>query len=246
MSTAPTPAEPAAMNPIARLFNVLFDPRATYEDIVRRPGWLTPVLLFTAFNILFTVAFTQRVGWERFMEQQFAKSPRTANMPAEQRAAAVQRAATFAKYFGYGGAALGSVIVVAALGGILLLAFNIIGGAKTNYNTSLAIVSHAFMPNFVAGLIALLLLYLKAPDQFDLQNPVAANVGAFLSSDAPQWLDSLGRSLDLFSFWVMFLLATGFAATNPKKLSLGKSLGIVFGLWALFVLVKVGWTAAFS
>lgn len=246
MSTASTPAEPAPMNAFARLFNVLLEPRATYDDIVRRPGWLTPVLLFTALNILFTVAFTQRVGWERFMEQQFAKSPRTADMPPEQRARALQQAATFSKYMGYGGAVLGSVIVVAIVGGVFLLAFNTIGGAGTNYNTSLAIVAHAYMPNFVAGILALLILYLKDPAEFDLENPVGSNVAVFLPSDAPRWLDSLGRSIDLFSFWILFLMATGFLAANPKKLSLGKSLGIVFGVWAVYVLVKVGLAAAFS
>lgn len=246
MSTAPTSSEPAPMNAIARLFNVLLEPRATYDDIARRPGWLTPVLLFTAFNILFTVAFTQRVGWERFMEQQFAKSPRTADMPPEQRARALQQSATVAKYFGYGGAVLGTVIVVAIVGGVFLLAFNTIGGAGTNYNTSLAVVSHAYMPNFIGGILAFVILYLKDPADFDLQNPLGSNVGAFLPDGAPQWLESLGQSLDLFTFWILFLLATGFTAANPKKLSLGKSLGIVIGVWAVYVLVKVGWTAAFS
>jgi len=246
MSTTPTPAEPAPMNAFARLFNVFLEPSATYNDIVRRPGWLTPVLLFTAFNILFTVAFTQRVGWERFMEQQFAKSPRTADMPPEQRARALQQSATAAKYIGYGGAVLGSLIVVAIVGGVFLLAFNTIGSAGTNYNTSLSIVAHAFMPNIIGGVLAFLILYMKDPADFDLENPLGSNVGAFLPSDAPRWLDSLGRSLDLFVFWVLFLLATGFTATNPKKLSLGKSLGIVIGVWAVYVLVKVGWVAAFS
>jgi len=246
MSTAPAPAEPAPMNPIGRMFNVYLEPRATYDDIVRRPGWLTPVLLFTAFNILFTVAFTQRVGWERFMEQQFAKDPRTADMPAEQRARALQQAATFSKYLGYGGAVLGSVIVVAILGGVFLLAFNTIGGAGTNYNTSLAIVAHAYMPNVIAGILAFVILFLKDPADFDLQNPVGSNVGAFLPSGTPRWLESLGTSLDLFVFWILFMLATGFTAANPKKLSLGKSLGIVMGVWAVYLLVKVGWAVAFS
>lgn len=246
MSTAPTPAEPAPMNAFARLFNVLLEPRATYDDIVRRPGWLTPVLLFTAFNILFTVAFTQRVGWERFMEQQFAKSPRTADMPPEQRARALQQSATVAKYIGYGGAVLGSFIAVALVGGVYLLAFNTIGGAGTNYNTSLAIVAHAYMPNFIGGILAFVILFLKDPADFDLQNPLGSNVGAFLPDGAPQWLNSLGQSFDLFVFWILFLLATGFTAANPKKLSLGKSLGIAIGVWAVYVLVKVGWTAAFS
>jgi hypothetical protein len=234
------------MSAVGRMFNVYLEPRATFDDIVRRPGWLAPVLLFTVFNIAFTVAFTQRVGWERFMEQQFAKNPRTAEMPAEQRARALQQAATFSKYFGYTMAVVGSIAVVAIVAGVFLLAFNTVGGAGTNYSTSLGIVAHSYMPNLIGGILAFLILYLKDPADFDLQNPLGSNVGAFLPGDAPRWLESLGQSLDLFVFWILFMLATGFTAANPKKLTLGKSLGIVIGVWAVYVLVKVGWTAAFS
>jgi len=248
MATTPTPSpvEPARTGAIGRMFGALFSPQETFADIVARPSWLAPVILLTIISLGFTIAFTQRVGWERFMEQQLANNPRTANMPAEQRAQALERGATVAKYFGYGGAALGSLVIVAALAGIFLGAFNLVGGAGTNYRTSLGILSHSLMPLAIANLLAFIVLFLKRPDMFDLENPLGSNVAAFLSGDAPAWLNSLGRSLDIFSFWAMFLIATGFAAASPKKISLGKGLGIVVGVWVIYVLAKVGWAAAFS
>jgi len=39
------------------------------------------------------------------------------------------------------------------------------------------------------------------------------------------------------------MIAIGFAAANPKKIKTGSAFGIVFGIWILFVLCKVGWAA---
>jgi hypothetical protein len=46
--------------------------------------------------------------------------------------------------------------------------------------------------------------------------------------------------------WVLILQAIGFSATNPKKLSFGKAFGTIFAVWIIYVLVKVGFAAAFS
>lgn len=43
----------------------------------------------------------------------------------------------------------------------------------------------------------------------DLDNPLAANVGAILPDDSAKWLMALGKSIDLFSFWTLILLAIG-------------------------------------
>jgi hypothetical protein len=44
----------------------------------------------------------------------------------------------------------------------------------------------------------------------------------------------------------MALLAIGFAAANPKKISKGGAFGVVLGVWAVWVLVKVCWAAIFG
>ena len=41
-------------------------------------------------------------------------------------------------------------------------------------------------------------------------------------------------------------LAVGFAAANPRKVSTGKALGIVIGVWLLGVLIKVGWVMVWT
>jgi hypothetical protein len=41
-------------------------------------------------------------------------------------------------------------------------------------------------------------------------------------------------------------MAIGFAAASPKKVSFAKGLTIVAAVWALWVLIHVGWVGALS
>ena len=246
MATIPAPEAQAPVNHFGRMLGALFSPKQTFEDIARRPSWLAPVILLTIINVALIAVFTQRVGWERFMQQQFEQSPRAAQMTPQQRAQAVERAASFAKVGGYIGAVVGFSILTLVIAAVLMGAFKLIAGAKIGYSNSAGVVSHALMPLGLASLLGMVILYLKDPDTVNLENLVGSNVGAVLASDSPRWLTKLGTSLDLFSFWTMVLLAVGFSAADPKRVTLGKALGVVIALWAIYVLAKVGWAAAFS
>ena len=91
--------------------------------------------------------------------------------------------------------------------------------------------------------MALAVMLLKEPDQFDLQNPVLTNIGAFMDSvSTPKWLYALASSVDVFSLWVMVLMATGLSAA-ARKISWTTSFMCVLGTWLVYVLLKVGGAA---
>jgi hypothetical protein len=122
----------------------------------------------------------------------------------------------------------------------------LLGGANTNFGTSFGITSHAFLTGLVSSPLFILILYLKPIGTADLDNPVAANLAAVLPDDSAKWLVALCKSIDLFSLWTLILLAIGFAATNPKKLKGSKTFSIAFSVWAVFVVLRVGWAFIFS
>jgi lipopolysaccharide export LptBFGC system permease protein LptF len=62
----------------------------------------------------------------------------------------------------------------------------------------------------------------------------------------PKWLEALCKNIDIFVLWVLTLIAIGFAATNPRKLKGGKSFAIAFGVFAAYVVLRVGIAFAFS
>jgi len=89
------------------------------------------------------------------------------------------------------------------------------------------------------------MMFLKAPEDFDLENPTAFNIGAYLDPQAtPKWLVAVASSLDLFSIWVILLLALGMA-TASRKLSYGKALAAVLAVWVLWVALKAARYALF-
>ncbi len=84
------------------------------------------------------------------------------------------------------------------------------------------------------------------PRHFSFENPVATNLAALLPDESAKWLVALCKSIDLFVFWTLILLAIGFATVNPRKLKGAKSFTVAFSVWAVYVVLRVGWAFIFS
>jgi Yip1 domain len=129
---------------------------------------------------------------------------------------------------------------------VFMLAFHLIAGAKIGFAPSLAIIAHSLVPGIIAALLGILVLFLKDPSTVELEHLVASNPGAFLSDDSPKWLVTLLTSFDLFIFWQVILMAVGFSAADPKRISFGKAFGTVVAVWLIYIALKVGLAAAFA
>jgi hypothetical protein len=245
-TTLPAPDERASVSSFGRILSVFFSPKATFEDIVRKPNWALPVILLTVFSFVVCVGINQRINWRAYVSQQIEKSPSTANMSAEQKEQRIEGGAKFSPPFTYAIGLLAPVLSVLIVALVLWGAYNLLGGANTNFGTSMGITSHVFLTGLITSILYLLVLYLKPYGTVDLDNPIATNVGAFLPEDTAKWLMSLAKSIDIFSFWNLILFAIGFGATNPRKLKGGKAFTIVLSVWGLFVFLKVGIAFIFS
>jgi len=251
MATPAIPPEPTApVSSVGRIPGVIFSPKPTFESIVERPTWILPLILLCVVSVTVVFVFGQRVGWRGFMERQNQTNARLQkqmeSMTPDEREKMLETQTKYAAVFGYVGVVFATFIGALLVAAVLLAAFNVIGGGKIGFTTSLGIVAHAWVPGIIAGLLGILIIFLKDPSTVDIQHLVATNAGAFLSDDAPKWQESLLSSLDLFVFWYLILMSIGYSATDPKKISFGKAFGTVVGVWLLYVIVKVGFTAAFS
>src|SRR5208337_1515587 len=248
MATAPIPAaEPrAAISPIGRIVGVLFSPKATFADIVRKPSWLLPVAIMIVLGILTAISLNQRMNWREYVSQQIEKSPRASQLTPEQKQQQIEAGAKIAPISTYISVPLVPIVGLLVVTLVMWGAYNLFGGANTDYKTSLAIVSHAFVPSYIGNLLFLLVLFLKPVGTVDLENPVATNVAAFLPEGVPKWLDVLCKNVDVFVIWYLLLIAIGFAATNPKKLKGGKSLTIAVSVMAVYLVLRVGIAFIFS
>jgi len=243
MATVPSPvAQPhAAISPFGRVTGVLFSPKATFEDIARKPSWLLPVLLSTILGILATVVLNQRIDWRDYITQQIEKTPRAANLTAEQKQNQAAISAKVTVYIVYTAGVVGSVCFAVIVGAVMMLAYNLFAGAGASFSQSLGIAAHTLVVGLVSTPIFLLVLFLRPKGTIDPENPVATNLAAFLPEETSKWLMTLCKSLDIFTIWMLVLLAIGFAAVNPKKLKGSTSYVIAFSVWGALVAVKVLW-----
>lgn len=252
MASEPMPAAAAApeteakISPFGRLVGVLFSPKATFEDIARKPSWLLPVICMIVISTISAIGINQKVNWRDYLSQQMEKSAAAAQLSPEEKQQRIEAGAKFAPYTTY---ILG---IPAPLIGILIItlvmwgSYNLLAGTDLNFKTAFGIVSHAFVPALIGYLLFLVVLLLKPYGTLDLDNPVATNVAAFLPDGSAKWLVGLGKNLDIFIFWDTLLIAIGFASARPKKLKGGKPFSIAFGLLAVWIVLRIGIAFIFS
>jgi len=247
-STAIPPAEDG--NSLSRIFGALFSPKPTFESIARRPTWILPMLVITLISIGGGIVAGHRLDWRTVVEQQIQKRPsaqrRVEQLPPEQREQMLAQQAKIIPITVYAASFAGPPIVMLVIGAVFLGVFNLVSGVPMGFKTSLSIVAHAWMPQVINSLLAIVILCLKDPATIDVQNIVASNLAVFLPDGAATWMSTLLGALDLFSIWVMLLMALGYQAVNPRKLTFGKALGTIVGVWLILVLLRVGLAAAFS
>jgi hypothetical protein len=236
---------PGPINHFGRLIGVFFSPKPTFQDIAARPSWILPVVVMTILGGLVAFVMNQKVDWRDVAAKRIEESPRAANLTPEQKEQQIAMGAKVSPGFVWAFGICWPILQALIVGAVVLLAYNVIGGAGARFSTSMGIVSHAYFPWIFYSLLFILILFLKAPGTVDLDNPIATNLGSFLPESAPKALMSLGKSIDIFSIWTMFLISIGFTAVNPKKLT-GKAFGIVLSVWGVFVVCKMGLAWIFS
>jgi len=245
-STSPAQAPESGSNSFTRIFGVLFSPKATFGSIVRSPSWWLPMVLLIVLSMVVVGIFGQRGGWPPYLQKQVQSNTRFQQLTAKQQQQQLALALKYTPDFVFGEVAVIVPIAIVVIAAILLATFNLVYGTQIKYKTALSLVSYAYVPGIISGLLGVVVISLKDPATVDLQNIVVANASAFISPDAPRWQVMLLSSFDIFTFWEMFLLAIGFGVAAPRKLSTAKAFGAIFVIWLIWIAVKVGATAAFS
>jgi hypothetical protein len=238
--------QPAKMSEFARLTGVLWEPGGAFRDIAAHPRWWPPLAIIIVLSLVFVNTFSQRVGYERFYRGLAETNSRMQSMDPAAREQTVNVQVKIAPYAFNAIGVIGTPVTALIVAAMFFLIFKTFLGAEVSFRQVYAVCCYSFVPLIFSSIMALAVMLLKDPDQFDLQNPTPTNIGAFLDAlSTPKWLYSLATSVDAFTLWVLALLATGLSAA-ARRISWATSMTWVAGSWALWVVIKMGWAAAFG
>lgn len=241
-----TAPESQPVSEVQRLTGVFHSPGAVFGNIAVAGKWIIPLLIIMLCSLGAVAAIQSRISVEDMVAKIMETNERMQQLPAEQRDAVMAQQMKIIPIGLYAGAFIGSAVVLFIAAGVLLLIFNMLMDGKLKYKNALNIYSYAMLPPGIVGtLVMIMVLYLKPPGEFDIQNPLAFNAGAFLPAASAAWMKSLLGSIDLFTFWTIFLLAIGFSRAIPK-MTTGKAFGAILVPWFVWVLLKTGWAAMFG
>jgi hypothetical protein len=140
---------------------------------------------------------------------------------------------------------LGVPVTVLVFGAFFLFVYRFFYGSDISFGQSLGVVAWSFLVTSLVSVPLLLLIYvLKGDWNLSPDLVLQANLSMFFDkATAAKALYALAKSLDLFTFWTMFLLAAGFGAAS-KRSAAGAAMGVVVP-WAVIVLIKVAWAMVF-
>jgi hypothetical protein len=239
-------APSSGLSEIGRLTGVFFEPTKTFADIAERPRWLAPMLLLMAATLVFIYLIGQHLGWEDIVRQSLANSSRLSQMTAEQRERAVQTAARVASITAYA-APIAVPVSYLAIAGVLLGLVSGILSTPVKFRQVFAVICYSGLTGLVSTALSIVVLYLKPAGEFNYQNPVAFNIGAYLNPlTTSKFLYSLATSMNLFTIWTIILIAIGLKQAGGRNLSYGGAFFAVLLPWLVVVFGGAGLSAVFG
>jgi len=222
-------------------------PSKTFDDIKSgNKSWWMPFVITVLVGYVFFAAITLKIGWSQVAENAIHLDPKAEARLAQAPESARESGMKFTQYAMEGALAaspalvlLFGVIIVVVVWGTINFAF----GGKATFSAVFAVWMYASLPGMIKALLGTVVIFAGlAPESFNLSNPAPTSVGAFVSlQDVGAALYKLATALDFTTIWYLVLFSMGTATVAGVRRSSGYI--VVFGWWALIVLVGVAFAA---
>jgi hypothetical protein len=233
--------EHAAPGPMQRVIDTFVAPTKAFAAVCSKPMWWVPFLLMCLVSLVFAYVVLHKVGVETLVDGMIHQSSmledRIANATPAQ--AAQMRAAMAIPIKLMYAAPFGLMITGVIGSGILLLTANFGFGGKASFEQMLGVWFYGMLPQMLIAILTIVTLYAGAnSDSFNLKDPVGTNIGYYLmGGSSPHWLIVLLSSVDVLAIWSAVLMTLGVSMVAGIKR--GSAAIMVFGWWALYVLLQV-------
>lgn len=242
--TTPEPpldhAEPTP-SPWWLAFRVIDEPAAVFRHLAVVPRVLVPIVLLIASTIV-SAAVMPEAGLRRMAEQRADAMAEQAGdeFTEEDRQEMLEDAAsTQARVLIAVSGSVGGVLWLVIVAAVLLLIMGALGSEPLRFKDELAIVTHAFVPGMLGGVLLLLLMRLTGLEEIQL------SLGFLFDPETSAFLHGFAGGVSLFGVWTVLLLALGNQIRTKTK-SLNTPLMVVGSLWVVLLLIRAGLTTVFG
>lgn len=234
LTEPPTPSSPARYSAAQRLWMMFTNPGQVFEDIGVKPTWILIMAVLVILGVGVQVVLAPHIDYEATLRARLAdRADELTDEQIENMLVPAQKFAKFGPIFGL----IIAPLVWAIMAAVFLVMLKIVG-SEVDFKTTLSTVLHGYWPPTAVALVLMSILVQrvgKVPQQ-ELTNIVKANVGAFMSPDAPAWLAAAAGAISIFNIWTVALLIIGFTAVG--KLSRGKAAVAVLVPWGVWIVAK--------
>lgn len=241
---ATEPAGPGLSEP-QRLINVFIAPSKTFDDIKRKSRWWVPWLLLSLVGSLYILTVDKKITFEAIIDARNAHLSSfmqhvIEQMPPEQKQLMYER-----QINGYRRGIYTSLIFVLIYGllaaAVLTPTFNFVFDAGVKFKHALAVVFYGSLPRILWIALGILVIFVGVgPEGFDMENPVATSLGAFLGINSDnRFLYRFLTGFDIFFIWIVVVIAIGFIQISArKKISKGAAIAAVGGWYLVLMLCR--------
>jgi hypothetical protein len=242
--------EAAGLSEWQRVTNTFTAPSKTFEDIKRgHRSWWLPFLITVLIGYVFFAAVTFKVGWAQVAENAIHLNPKSEEKLNQAPPAQKEMAMKWTQYgmeIGFAAAPVFVLIGVALASLVLWGTINLGFGGRASFSNIFVVSIFAGLPGIIKMILGTIVIFVvNTPESFNLNNFAPTSLGAFMNPlETNAALYKLATALDVTSIWGIVLTGIGIATVAGVKRSSGYI--AVFGWWALFVSITVGWAAAFS
>jgi hypothetical protein len=239
------------LSQLQRVANAFAAPSKTFEDIKQgHTSWWLPFLLFVIIGTGLWATVNAKVTWPTVVENGLRMAPKQAErlqqLPPEQQETQKKVSAGIQKYLWLLAPAfvlLFNVIASAVLLGTINFGF----GGRARFGQVLAVSWYAGLPGLIKLLLGIIGLFAGvAAESFMPANSAGTNIAYFMApppeTNIALW--SVLAAIDITFIWTLVLFSKGLARIAGTKPSAGYT--AVFGWWAIYLMISVGLSAAFS
>ena len=217
---------------LSNLVGLYFGPKEAFVNIVKKPSFWLPLLISLIIQLAFTGIWLSKMDMMEFLRNQAESAGKPFQAPPPQ-------AMGFIRGTFWAIALLAGPIFSVLSSAIYLFIFRFFYASEVTFKQCMAIITHTFLAlGLITTPLMLIVFSLKGDWNLNPQELIPANLTLLVAKDAvSKWLWALLGSVDLFSFWILFLLSVGFGVASKRPTA--SALWGVATPWAVVVAVKV-------